>query len=749
MSAISAGMMQYEQKSEANVRKSKTEEEYFNEDDETDYRISSSSSREKKKRVEDEDLPYQPAPGSPTQEKRRKTQESDDDDSEEDALDAFMANLEADAKKGMKKPVESKSVPEKETSKKGVRTDIEEADNEESYYKWLEDNPNAGRSLDEDEFDVEYDEEGNPIAPPKSKYIDPLPSIDHAQIDYAHYERSFYVPHPDISGLSPIQVIDLQQKLGIRVSGASPPKPVSSFAHFGFDEHLMKAIRKSEFSQPTPIQSQAIPALLSGRDVIGIAKTGSGKTAAFLWPMLVHIMDQPRLLKGQGPIGLILVPTRELALQIYSEAKKFGKVYNLQVVCAYGGGSKWEQSKAFEAGAEIAIATPGRMIDMIKMKVTNLQRVTYLVLDEADRMFDMGFEPQVRSICDHVRPDRQCMLFSATFKKKIERLARDSLTDPVKIVQGSIGEASEDVTQIVRVLGMGGFKWTWLLSKLVEFTSSGSVLIFVTKKSNCEELAANLKVKDFHLRLIHGDLLQHERNEIITSFRKQEFPVLVATDVAARGLDIPHIRTVVNFDMARDIDTHTHRVGRTGRAGIKGTAYTLVTEKDKEMAGHLVRHLEQANQMVPKELMDLAMKSSWFRSSRFKKSQKQKSGLGFSQDKPGFGTASAPKSDNEALDDYLMSTEPKPRNQSSQGVIGGSGRLSAVKSAFKSQFMSNFCKSQDSMANATNTISATALESFAMPPPPPPPPGEEGEEPSTSTTSDAGETRRKRKSRWE
>ena len=154
------------------------------------------------------------------------------------------------------------------------------------------------------------------------------------------------------------------------------------------------------------------------------------------------------------------------------------------------------------------------------MKVTNLQRVTYLVLDEADRMFDMGFEPQVRSICDHVRPDRQCMLFSATFKKKIERLARDVLVDPVKIVQGSIGEASEDVTQVVKLLEIGGQKWQWLISKLVEFTSIGSVLIFVTKKANSEELSKNLQLKDFQCKVIHGDLLQHERNDIITSFRK-------------------------------------------------------------------------------------------------------------------------------------------------------------------------------------------------------------------------------------
>ena len=522
MNSISAGMINYTDDSEFKVRKARTEDDYFNEDDETDYRV---GSRPKPKIIEDEPLPYLPAPGSPGPPETKKAKEDEpDSDSEEDPLDAFMANLEKDAKKqGVKAVDTAASTASSSAAKesKGFRQDIEDADDEESYYKWLEENPDAGRGhLDEDELDIEYDEDGNPIVPNKPKHIDPLSSLDHTQIDYKPFEKCFYTEHPDISGLSPIQVIDLQHKLGVRVSGASPPKPVSSFAHFGFDEPLMKAIRKSEFAQPTPIQSQAIPGLLSGRDCIGIAKTGSGKTASFLWPMLTHIMDQPRLAKQEGPIGLILVPTRELALQIYSEAKKFGKVYDLHVVCAYGGGNKYEQSKAFETGAEIAIATPGRMIDMIKMKVTNLQRVTYLVLDEADRMFDMGFEPQVRSICDHVRPDRQCMLFSATFKKKIERLARDVLVDPVKIVQGSIGEASEDVTQVVKLLEVGGQKWQWLISKLVEFTSIGSVLIFVTKKANSEELSKNLQLKDFQCKVIHGDLLQHERNDIITSFRK-------------------------------------------------------------------------------------------------------------------------------------------------------------------------------------------------------------------------------------
>ena len=349
---------------------------------------------------------------------------------------------------------------------------------------------------EDDELDaIDYDADGNPIAPEKNKHIDPLPAIDHSQITYQPFAKNFYEEHSDIVGLSKIQVIDLQQKLNVKVSGPSPPKPVSSFAHFGFDEPLLKSIRKCEFTSPTSIQAMGIPAVLSGRDVLGIAQTGSGKTCSFIWPMLVHIMDQRELARGEGPIALVLVPTRELAMQIYSEARKYCKVYNIHVVCAYGGGNKYEQSKAFEQGAEIAIATPGRMIDMIKMKVTNLERVSYLVLDEADRMFDMGFEAQVRSLCDHVRPDRQTQLYSATFKKRIEKLARDVLTDPVKVVQGDVGVASENVTQNVMVVPLGGYKWQWLTKSLVQFMSEGSVLVFVTKKQNCEELAHNLKVK--------------------------------------------------------------------------------------------------------------------------------------------------------------------------------------------------------------------------------------------------------------
>uniref|UniRef100_U3ISZ0 RNA helicase n=1 Tax=Anas platyrhynchos platyrhynchos TaxID=8840 RepID=U3ISZ0_ANAPP len=398
---------------------------------------------------------------------------------------------------------------------------------------------------------------------------------------------------------------------------------------FGFDEQLMHQIRKSEYTQPTPIQCQGVPVALSGRDMIGIAKTGSGKTAAFIWPMLIHIMDQKELEPGDGPIAVIVCPTRELCQQIHSECKRFGKAYNLRSVAVYGGGSMWEQAKALQEGAEIVVCTPGRLIDHVKKKATNLQRVTYLVFDEADRMFDMGFGIHFLFL--------SALLFSATFRKKIEKLARDILIDPIRVVQGDIGEANEDVTQIVEIFPSGPSKWNWLTRRLVEFTSSGSVLLFVTKKANAEELANNLKQEDHNLGLLHGDMDQSERNKVISEFKKKGIPILVATDVAARGLDIPSIKTVINYDVARDIDTHTHRIGRTGRAGEKGVAYTLLTPKDSNFAGDLVRNLEGANQHVSKELLDLAMQLNI-----------GGGGLGY-RERPGLGSESSVSRDAEEV----------------------------------------------------------------------------------------------------
>ncbi|XP_059619900.1 ATP-dependent RNA helicase DDX42 [Phlebotomus argentipes] len=641
-------------------KRAKTEDEYFDDDDEPP-------------------LAYIPAPNSPTQAGAGAQAEEDEDD---DPLDAFMAGIEQQVERESRKVATNEEVQ----SKKGIRGDIDDEDDEESYYRYMEENPMAGVLDDGSDAEMEYDEDGNPIPPPRKRDIDPLPFIDHSEIDYAPFEKNFYDAHEEITALSVAQVENLRKALGIRVTGLVPPHPVASFAHFNFDENLMKAIRKADYTQPTPIQAQAIPAALGGRDLIGIAKTGSGKTAAFIWPMLVHIMDQKELQPGDGPIGLILAPTRELSLQIYNEAKRFGKVYNIFVVCCYGGGSKWEQSKALEKGAEIVVATPGRMIDMVKIKATNLRRVSFLVLDEADKMFNMGFEPQVRSICNHVRPDRQTLLFSATFKKRIEKLARDVLTDPVRIVQGDLGEANEDITQHMLVFSNPQHKWNWLLAKLVQFLSEGSVLIFVTKKADAEQVANNLQLKEYDPVLLHGDMDQADRNRVIMQFKKREVDIMVATDVAARGLDIPHIKTVVNYDIARDIDTHTHRIGRTGRAGEKGTAYTLVTDKDKEFAGHLVRNLEGANQEVPKDLLNLAMQSSWFRKSRFKSGKAKAvnvggAGLGYRERPSSSGDSSAAPANNHGA----MKASKGPATD----------RLTAMRETFRNQYNSQFKASSD------------------------------------------------------
>ena len=630
------------------------------------------------------------------------TQNKVDDDEEEDPLDAFMTNLQKSDSKA-KDDSKAKPMTAKKKEIKGARDDIDKEDEEEAYYRYMEENPNAGLNTiaagsdaedDEEEGDskIEYDDQGNVVVSAmKMRHIDPLPPVDHSTIDYKPFNKNFYEEHEEIKSMTESEAEELRKKLGIRVFGKGSPKPVCSFGHFGFDEQLMKGIIKAGYTIPTPIQAQAIPIALSGRDLIGVAKTGSGKTATYLWPLLLHIMDQSNLKPGDGPIGLILAPTRELVQQIYTEAKKFGKIYNIQVVCVYGGGNKYEQSKDLEAGTEIIVATPGRMIDMIKMKATNFNRVTCLILDEADRMFDLGFEPQVRSICDHVRPDRQTMLFSATFKKKIEKLARDVLTDPLKIIQGESGEANEDVVQSVHVFEAGPAKWNWLTSKLVEFLTIGSVLIFVTKKANADELAENLRMQDHNLLLIHGDMDQADRNKTITAFKKKEAPILVATDVAARGLDIPHIRTVINYDVARDIDTHTHRIGRTGRAGETGFAHTLVTEKDKEFVGHLVRSLEAVNQPVPDELLQLALQSSWFRSSRFKQGKATRvniggSGLGF-RSRPEFGASSstAQSTPSSSSSNIRMPSE----------AASDSSKLAAMRATFSNHYKTTFKAATD------------------------------------------------------
>ncbi|GJJ75691.1 ATP-dependent RNA helicase DDX42 [Entomortierella parvispora] len=550
------------------------------------------------------------------------------DEEEADPLDAFMAEIDTQVQKEADAPPEEKIRRDdiededeiesymKHMKRKGitigqggpVKDRPEDADSDEEVYATARAIDNAAEAmLDNDDYDAQSG---------VKKEITPLPRIDHSKQDYIDIEKCFYEEHEDIAKLTEEQVRKIRSELDMRISGVAVAKPCISFAHFGFEEALMETIRRAGYSEPSGIQQQAIPVALSGRDIIGIAKTGSGKTAAFLLPMIVHIMDQEELEKGDGPIGVVLAPTRELADQIYSEAKRFAKAYGLRVAVIYGGASKQDQFKALRSGVEIVVATPGRLIDMIKIKATNFRRTSYLVLDEADRVFDLGFEPQVRSICDNIRPDRQTLLFSATFQKRVERLAREVMSDPVRISIGNVGQINSDVTQVIDVLKDDSLKWNWLLSRLSEFEALGSVMIFVSRKSGVVELTENLQNAGVNCQCLHGDMQQQERDKAVHDYKTKVFPTLVATDVAARGLDIKSIRTVVNYDVARDIDSHVHRVGRTGRAGEKGTAYTLITEKDDRFAGELVRNLEEFGQPVSPDVMKIAMQNPRFRKAR-------------------------------------------------------------------------------------------------------------------------------------
>ena len=619
--------------------------------------------------------------GGGTCEKADKDSASSDSNSEnEDPLDAFMSSIQDQVTK--------QAGTEGGKASKAVRGDIEQADDQETYFQFLEEQASKLPPVCSDEEDIDYDSDGFPIAPDKPRSIEPLPRVNHEEVDYLPFEKNFYQPHQDVENLTRREVAALRESYSLRVSGVDTCRPCISFAYLGLSEELLSVLSKNQYSQPTPIQTQALPAALAGRDLIGIAQTGSGKTLAYLLPLIVHVLDQEEMQEGEGPIGLILSPTRELCQQIYYETKRFCKPYNIGSCPIYGGTNRWEQIKALKQAPEIVISTPGRMIDLIKSKATNLQRVTFLVVDEADRMFDMGFEGQVRSLVFNVRPDRQTLMFSATFRKRVEGLAREALTDPVRVCVGVGGEASEDVTQHVAVLGREEEKWSWLTKRIVNFCTVGSLIVFVTKKADSELLVSKLRTRDFSPLLLHGDMEQGARDEVIMKFKRKEEQVLVATDVAARGLDIPHVRTVINYDVAKTIETHTHRIGRTGRAGEKGDAYTLITGKDKFFAGDLVRNLEGANQEVPRDLLQLALQNAKFRKSRRAWGQEKGKKLQAKKRlRPGLGSTES---------------EPAPARQA--------GPLTSRMDMYQSQYRTNFVKASHSDLASTSTLSTSASQ---------------------------------------
>ncbi|EIE18729.1 DEAD-domain-containing protein [Coccomyxa subellipsoidea C-169] len=394
----------------------------------------------------------------------------------------------------------------------------------------------------------------------------------------------------------------------IKVRGKDIPTPVKNWNQCGLSSRVLDVLQKGGFARPMPIQAQALPAIMSGRDCIGIAKTGSGKTLAFVLPMLRHIKDQPPLAQGDGPISLVMAPTRELVVQIGKDIRRFSKALALSVVCAYGGSAVAGQIADLKRGAEVVVCTPGRMIDLLATsggKITNLRRVTYLVMDEADRMFDMGFEPQIMRIVHNIRPDRQTVMFSATFPRAVEVLAKQVLESPIEIQVGGRSVVNSDISQSVEIRPEED-RFLRLLEILGEWYERGKILIFVSSQDQCDNLFRDLIKVGYPCLSLHGGKDQSDRESTINDFKSDVCNLLVATGVAARGLDVKELVLVVNYDTPNHHEEYVHRVGRTGRAGNKGTAITFIAPDDEKYAPDLVKALRESGAPVPKDLQALA-----------------------------------------------------------------------------------------------------------------------------------------------
>ncbi len=358
------------------------------------------------------------------------------------------------------------------------------------------------------------------------------------------------------------------------------------FEQFSLDARLMGGIRKAGYEAPTPIQEAAIPAALRGRDLIGTAQTGTGKTAAFVLPILNRLLEGPRGM----PRALIVTPTRELADQINDVVRSLAAGTRLRSATIYGGVSAGPQLKALRDGTEILIACPGRLLDLYNQRVLKLGQIEVLVIDEADRMFDMGFLPDIRRIVQAVPVKRQTMMFSATFPPEVEQLAAQALRSPQRIAMGLSRPA---YTVAHALYPVPAHLKAALLLKLLKQTETDSVLIFTRTKHRAEKLTKQIEHAGHKVTSLHGDRSQGQRQSALKGFRNGSHQIMVATDIAARGLDVERISHVINFDMPDTADAYIHRIGRTGRAERTGDAFTLVTPEDNDMIRTLERIMGQ------------------------------------------------------------------------------------------------------------------------------------------------------------
>ena len=537
-----------------------------------------------------------------------------EEDDEEDPLDAYMVSLNETESTQKKASVHNN---DNRNNSKVQRFDIDD-DSQEDFQSYA--------ANQQHRFEDESDERSSKNDGPHL-----LSVIDHSLVKYEPFSKDFYSSKTVSSHDGQLWRSTHSVTISSSANGKYiTPDPITKFDDLEgvFPVELLSEIQKCGYTTPTPIQEQCLPIALSGQDLIGIASTGSGKTLAFVLPMVVHCCNQREIEAGKdGPICVVLSPTRELALQTFSHAKRMLGAVGGHAIALFGGMGRYEMSKELKRGAECIIGTPGRVIDMIKSKATNLTRCTLVVLDEADKMLEMGFERQVLSVLKNIRPERQTFLFSATFKNRVSSLAEFWLNkNYMRIDVGKAGASSEHVDQHVMVLRDSAAKRDFMCAMMPVFVEVGRIIIFVATRAEAEDLAtmlSNLPDMKNRIGAIHGDKSQHERIKVLSLFKKGDIVALCATDVAARGLDIPNVKTVVNFDTAKSLDAHTHRVGRAGRLRAssgneggkhqQGTSYTLVTYKDRDFANSLMQQFRRENRDVTKEHEELAKQSKYYK----------------------------------------------------------------------------------------------------------------------------------------
>lgn len=421
-------------------------------------------------------------------------------------------------------------------------------------------------------------------------------------IQYEDPIKTSWKPPRYILTMSEVRHNRVRKKLRILVEGEDIPPPIKSFEEMKFPRSILTGLEQKGIVRPTPIQVQGIPTVLSGRDMIGIAFTGSGKTLVFVLPLIMFCLEQETRLpfiKNEGPYGLIICPSRELAKQTHDIITHYCSGLSQEIRCclAIGGIPVSESLDVISRGVHIMVATPGRLMDMLDKKMVRLDVCRYLCMDEADRMIDMGFEEDVRTIFSFFKGQRQTLLFSATMPKKIQNFARSALVKPVTINVGRAGAASMNVIQEVEYVKQEA-KIVYLLECLQK--THPPVLIFAEKKQDVDAIHEYLLLKGVEAVAIHGGKDQEERSRSVEAFRKGQKDVLVATDVASKGLDFADVQHVINYDMPDDVENYVHRIGRTGRSGKTGIATTFINKANDESVLLDLKHLlMEARQKVP------------------------------------------------------------------------------------------------------------------------------------------------------